>query len=642
MTPRPGAARRLVRGVVPVLVGMLIGAAVALLVTALLHKRYTATSRVLVSATGVENTSQSSARTNTGINLDTEAQLVKSAAVVERATQTYRPLTKQTFEDLVSDISVTVPPNTTVLEIAFTANAAKVARAGANALATAYLADRQGNAQNVLDRQKRNAQQSVAALTSELQNVSQQAAASKTNGYLRTRIALVKNQIDSENRQIVTLGTVQITPGRVITAASLPVKASSPSMIINLASGIGLGLILGLLAAWLLLRYRRKVRRPDDVTHVVDMPCLAVLSRPRKGSAARAEQYRRLALVSTSAVHDARRLVFATPLISPSGNQVAAEVAAALVRGGTSTVMLRVNAPDVNGRRPRGVEMLSVPNAEAVSPGEPLAAGLDRARGDHDLLVVAAGGASTTADAAAVAALADAVVLVVDVGTRSRHVRAAVRALDEVGAPMLGVVLVPKGKATEPDDPAAENSPNKRAGKNAAAQVATKRKDERSGAKHSAPAKERPAKEEVEEAAGDASTNAGAKDGASADERPEDVVADEPAKDVVADERPEDVVAGDAAADDPPADEPAKDAAADDPPADEPAKDVVADEPAEDVVADEPAEDEPAKDVVAGTPTAKSGTAQSRRRQPENAPNANRGKSGTRDRGRQSPASRSH
>ena len=624
MTPRPGAARRLVRGVVPVLVGMLIGAAVALLVTALLHKRYTATSRVLVSATGVENTSQSSARTNTGINLDTEAQLVKSAAVVERATQTYRPLTKQTFEDLVSDISVTVPPNTTVLEIAFTANAAKVARAGANALATAYLADRQGNAQNVLDRQKRNAQQSVAALTSELQNVSQQAAASKTNGYLRTRIALVKNQIDSENRQIVTLGTVQITPGRVITAASLPVKASSPSMIINLASGIGLGLILGLLAAWLLLRYRRKVRRPDDVTHVVDMPCLAVLSRPRKGSAARAEQYRRLALVSTSAVHDARRLVFATPLISPSGNQVAAEVAAALVRGGTSTVMLRVNAPDVNGRRPRGVEMLSVPNAEAVSPGEPLAAGLDRARGDHDLLVVAAGGASTTADAAAVAALADAVVLVVDVGTRSRHVRAAVRALDEVGAPMLGVVLVPKGKATEPDDPAAENSPNKRAGKNAAAQVATKRKDERSGAKHSAPAKERPAKEEVEEAAGDASTNAGAKDGASADERPEDVVA------------------GDAAADDPPADEPAKDAAADDPPADEPAKDVVADEPAEDVVADEPAEDEPAKDVVAGTPTAKSGTAQSRRRQPENAPNANRGKSGTRDRGRQSPASRSH
>ncbi len=458
---RSSTLRLLVRGLVPIVIGLVLGGLAGLLVTAVQHKSYTATSRVLVTATGVDSSAQANVRTTSAINLDTEAQLVKSAAVIQRATETYPTLTKYTFEDLVADIAVTVPPNTTVLAIAFTADTAAIARSGADALSTAYLDDRQSNAQGLLDRQKRNGQETVTALTTQLQKASHQVGDlpkdSPSRPYLQNRIGILKNQINGENQQIVTLGSVQITPGRVVTAASLPTSPSSPSRTINVASGLGVGLILGLLAAWLLLRFRRSVRRPDDVTHVVDVPCLGVLPRPGAGTAG-AEPYRRLALVTSSAVPGAQRLVFATPLVSPSGSQVAVGVAAAMTRAGRSTVVLRVNAPDINGRRPRGVDIFSVPNADAVSPGESLAAGLDRVRGTNGLLIVAAGDTTRSADAQAVSTLADAVVLVVDVGTRTRDVRAAVRALDEVGAPILGIVLTrtsrvtDRSAATESDD----------------------------------------------------------------------------------------------------------------------------------------------------------------------------------------------
>ncbi len=461
----PATRRVLLRGVVPVVIGLVVGALLALAVTAVMNKRYTATSRVLVTATGVDSTAQANGRTTGSINLDTEAQLVTSAGVIQSAEQAYRPLDDLTFEAIVSDVSVQVPPNSSVLEIAFTADSAAMARSGANALAAAYLDDRQTNAQSLLDRQESQARQTVASLSAQLDKVANQLAAqparSTQRALLQTRIGILKNQINGENEQIVTLGSIQITPGRVVTAASLPTHASSPSRTINTLSGAALGLLVGLFVAWLLLRYTRRVRRPEDLARVVDVPCLATLGA-RTGPVG--EQFRRLALLAGATVQDAQRLVFAGPLDSPTASLVATGVAEALVRGGRPAALLRVNANDVNGRRPRGVPVESRPSTDAVSPGERLDAGLTRLRGDHDLLVVAVGSAARAVDAAALGAVSDAVVLVIDARTRSRDVRAAVRALDEVGAPMLGVVLVAAGAASvEPADsePATQFRPEK-------------------------------------------------------------------------------------------------------------------------------------------------------------------------------------
>jgi hypothetical protein len=68
-------------------------------------------------------------------------------------------------------------------------------------------------------------------------------------------------------------------------------------------------------------------------------------------------------------------------------------------------------------------------------------AALQRARGNAALLVVRMDDPESV-DVQEVAAVADAVLLVADTDARTRDTRSALRALDEVGAPLLCVVLV--------------------------------------------------------------------------------------------------------------------------------------------------------------------------------------------------------
>lgn len=453
-TIRRTSRRAALRLIVPVIVGLILGAVLGYLFSVVAHKRYTGEARVLVTATGVDNATQPSARaaSNNAINLDTEAQLATSTDVMQEAGKQYPEITHESRTQFSDDVSVSVPPNTSVLKIAFTADSRSGARDGANALASAYLANRKRTALSQLDNQKHTAQTTVASLTSQLHAASLKQAAltvgSLDKPYLQSQIGLLRNQITAENQQLVGLGAIAVTPGRVVEKASLPPSPSSPSRLIDIASGIGLGLLLGLLVAWLRNRYRRKVRTAGDVAATVDVPCLAVLPPLDKSNTALTEQYRRLGLVATSTVKDANRIVFTTPLASASGGLVATGVALALRRSGRSVALLRVNAQSTGAVRPRSIEVISVPGADAMSTknGESIDLALERIRGANQLVVIDAFGATLGADPQAVAAVADAVVLVVDIGTRTRDVRAAVRALDEVGAPILGILLAQVGR----------------------------------------------------------------------------------------------------------------------------------------------------------------------------------------------------
>ncbi|MFD0890602.1 Wzz/FepE/Etk N-terminal domain-containing protein, partial [Streptosporangium algeriense] len=84
---------------------------------------YTASAQVLVTPTGLqEQTNQVTNRQREALNLDTEAQIAQSAVVARKA--------GQRLGATPGPVEVSVPPNTSVLQISYTAPDAAAAAAG--------------------------------------------------------------------------------------------------------------------------------------------------------------------------------------------------------------------------------------------------------------------------------------------------------------------------------------------------------------------------------------------------------------------------------------------------------------------------------------------------------------------------------
>ncbi|MEO8330649.1 MAG: Wzz/FepE/Etk N-terminal domain-containing protein, partial [Candidatus Nanopelagicales bacterium] len=125
--------------------GAVIGVALGSTYLLFAPKTYISTASVLVNPVGgtVDNVVDG-ARTVSDINLDTEAQLVRSQAVSSIAK--YKLETREIVGQLVQHVTVSVPPNTNVLRISFAGSTPEGARAGAAAYASAYLQNREAMA----------------------------------------------------------------------------------------------------------------------------------------------------------------------------------------------------------------------------------------------------------------------------------------------------------------------------------------------------------------------------------------------------------------------------------------------------------------------------------------------------------------
>lgn len=450
------------RGGLAFVLAVLLGLIGGLLVAKLSTKSYTATAAVLVSATGVDTgTTATNGRTTGDINLDTEAQLVTSAGVLAGATAADRGLDRYSTDHLLTSIAVTVPANTTVLQIAYTDRTPRLAQAGANALATAYLDNRQKVAAKLLGSEIQDVTASISALNdslkSDLSLETKAPQGSPQRSYLDLRIGLTKSRILAEQQNLVELNSIQVTPGRVVSPATLPTSPSSPSLVLDLASGFAVGLILGLFAAWALTRFRRTVRTPEDLSHVVDAPCVAVVRNTDPAAVGAVGTYRHLTLVTAAVVQPPARLVVTSPFVSSTCSHVAAGIAASLTRAGTATALLQVHGDEIDSPHPPAVQVHRVLDADdLVGPEDrSLNAALDHIRGEHGILVIDTPGAIVTADAQIMAAESDAVLVIVTAGTRSAIVRETIAGLDRVGAPILGTVLVPDATIAAPSTPPA-------------------------------------------------------------------------------------------------------------------------------------------------------------------------------------------
>ena len=306
-TTRPGSVLTLRtflrRGWLAIIIGIIIGIGAG---AYLQHKqvaKYTSTATVQVVPTGiVDNTQTTNGRTAGAINPDTEVNLVKSIPVLDRARKSLKsPLTDPA---IAKNILVTVPANTTLLQIAYTAPTPSAAQKGANAVAAGYLADRLNTARGVQDANIKSIQASITlandALT-KLTNDSAKFTSTSASGKLAAaQESQLSKQITSLTSQLSTATTTVIRAGSITDSAALPTKPAGASRALYYGSGFAVGLLLGLFVAWLIARRpARRLRAPSDVDALLGVPVIGRIAEIEPGrlapvSSQSAEAYRRL------------------------------------------------------------------------------------------------------------------------------------------------------------------------------------------------------------------------------------------------------------------------------------------------------------------------------------------------------------
>lgn len=467
------------------------GIVAAIAYTASQPEAYTSVTDVLVTSTGVEDDSISTtARTRAEINLDTEAQLLTSTAVVALASEQLNstlPLTQ-----LADRVSVTVPPNTEVLTIAFRAESPRAANAGANAFATAYLANRTADAGDEITARLEARQSQVLTLTTNLQEATSGLTGvplgSPERALIEAQIQTISAQIATLTSQSNELDSLAITPGRVITDATEPSTPSSPVLPINLAGGTMLGLLLGVGLA--LLRQRRDHRLHDtvQVEQEVGLPILVALSGLDTPDVSGPDTpdgraYSRLRNLIASRQTTPQVVLVTT--IAPDGSAVATNLAVALARTGATVALIATHERSRVGQRlglsARGAGLsealdrtgssvsLALRPVPAIPGLSVLLAGRDPEHG-ADLLQTSAAAellanlratkqyvvldippTTTSSQAQTLASLADASVLVLVAGQTYREdARDAAQQFRSVGRALFGAVFLQPTGGSQP------------------------------------------------------------------------------------------------------------------------------------------------------------------------------------------------
>lgn len=474
-----------------VLVFTVIGVVGAYAYTVVAPKSYTATTAVYVSPTGADAGNQVAGARNTGaVDLDTEAQIVTSSAVATIAGKTLH--SSLTPYALSQQVSVTVPPNSEVLDIACRASTPAGAVACAQAFATAYLQNRSATSSaavnqqlNSLRGQVTKLQRSIAGLNTKIsglpsnspQRISAQAQLSGDQSQLRSLTTSVAN---------LQKAGAQSSGGRIITVASPPGKPSSPKKSIVIPSGLVAGLLLGLIAAFVWDRRDKHIHRAADVERLFDLPVLMSLPRgtfsqqvslvsPRSRAG---QAFTELAHALTAALGEGHHVVLvASPSPGPAGSATAANLAATLARAYSDVVLVCADvdssvAPEMFGlgngpglaevlegsatvrdvaRGPAGLDGLWVitPGAGASSPSYYVQRDTARAltsqlRMDAEFVIIEARGTQDAADTFAFGEFADAALIAVEVPRTDRdEVTQCVQRLRRLRTPVAGAAVLP-------------------------------------------------------------------------------------------------------------------------------------------------------------------------------------------------------
>lgn len=473
-----------------VILAVCLGAAAAGGYVAVKHKVYSATASVYVTANAANANQVEGGRTSSvAVNMDNEAQVVQSMAVAvpaARALHAVMPAAK-----LVKRVSVTVPANTTVLQISCSAGSPSHAAACAQAFANAYLSARETAAKNKTNFEVAQLQGREKTLQSQSLRLIRQIRRLRVNSPLkpglRTELKNTDAALKAVRGDIAALGTsVNYNPGYILTAASPPTAPVDPRPLLDLPSGVVAGLLLGLVGAFLIDRRDRRLHSAGDMERFLGLPVL--LSLPRKKlslpsvlvgpRSAEGRAFTELAEAVGAGLGDGHHVVMvAASSPGNSGSAVAANLAAALARIRSNVLLVCADVseaiiPGLLGVHDgRGLAELvthtatidqvarRVPEAarmRVITPGintAALASGFDydtsrrvvgQLRNDARYVVIEGQAAGEGADTFTLAEFADAAVVVTELGTTKKDEAAeCIGRLDRMRTTILGAAVMP-------------------------------------------------------------------------------------------------------------------------------------------------------------------------------------------------------
>jgi capsular polysaccharide biosynthesis protein len=220
-------------------------------------KAYTATTTVNVIPTGVTQSqvgAVAGGRTSGSVNLDTESQIVESSSVAAIAAHALHSALTPTA--LASNVSVAVPPNSSVLQISCEARSAQQAAACANAFAAAYLQNRSATADSATNAELGTVRNQLTALEKRTAQLTIQIRSLPVNAPRRAsaeaQLQTATGQMKAMANQAASLSAqaAASSGGSIITKATQPVTPSSPKKKVILPSGLLAGLLVGLVIAF--------------------------------------------------------------------------------------------------------------------------------------------------------------------------------------------------------------------------------------------------------------------------------------------------------------------------------------------------------------------------------------------------------
>ncbi len=227
---------------------------------------YTSTTRVLInpSVGNPFSATPSSVRQDQDTSLETEAQMVRSdevlGAVVERSTGL-------TVRRVASRLQVSVPPSTQILEISWSADDADLARQVTDAVAGAYLANRDARFKAVQDERVGRLETQTVRTVEDLRSATTaaQKGTAAQRAFNNELADALRNELVNLRAQRTALENLTAPAGTIVSPASVPAGAPLLATLVPPVGGAVLGLALGCLLAWLLERARGTVRSAAEV-----------------------------------------------------------------------------------------------------------------------------------------------------------------------------------------------------------------------------------------------------------------------------------------------------------------------------------------------------------------------------------------
>ena len=490
-----------------IVIAALLGALVAGAYLARAHPDYESAARLVINPVSNSPDTAVGTGGGTGAAatlIATQKSILRSDEVTERAADLLGDGTTPT--QLRDASTVEVVPDSLTLDVTYEGADPASAQAGAQALVESYLEVRGDQAKvakaakvDALAKERNDLQAAIAATSAKLQQVDPQANPT-TETVLTTQLQAQYAQLGKVQTDLSSWQSLDTTPGYVVTPASLPENHSGVSGPLVLIGVIVVAMVLGCVVALLYDSNDRTVRsvqelarlfRPVPVHMIADDDGESVgirgwfgRSHSRRGPGAvgqaggpEAESYRRLALGMGILPGISPRYLLVTSVGSGLAEEVAANLSVAMGREGARVLLIwsnpREDTLDAYFSVPPGPGLgevlsglvkiedavLEIPGCQGLSllpvgsreeareelfrfPVVKEALG-DPDRVHFDQVVVIAPSSAEYADALALAAQVDGVLVATELGSTDRHALATtLDGLNSVDARLAGVVAL--------------------------------------------------------------------------------------------------------------------------------------------------------------------------------------------------------